>query len=157
MKTSFQKKYYVAAALLISAVAGAFYATEVSAAWPTTKSTLCWSVSPGVFVKAQITPMGGGFYTTNHIAVEKGGIINIGTGTAYIKGNSVYWTIADAGKDSVAMSTSISFMVLNKNTLIGKSESIYHDKNYADDSLDTEYQVENTELTTPVPCNSIWQ
>ncbi len=156
MKTSFQKKYYAAAVLLISTIAGVFYATEVSAAWPTTTATRCWSIAPeSLVMQARITPTGGGFSTLNILIVKNGSIHNIGSGTAYVRGKSVYMTVDHAGKDSVAMWTGQEYAVLDKKTLIGESESIGHDYNYDDSSLDTQYG--SGVFLTPVPCTSLWQ
>jgi hypothetical protein len=109
-------------------------------------------------MKAQITPVGGGFYSVHNMFVENGTIQNIGTGTAYIRGNLVYLVSADAGAGvgSAAMATGQGWTVLNKTTLVGTAEGIGHDKNYTDGSLDTEYNSGPITLK-PVSCSAIWQ
>jgi hypothetical protein len=161
MKTSFKKTYYATAVLLISTIAGVFDATAAPAPWPTTKATRCWSITDNsstpeerMFLQARIIPMGSGFYTMNDVIVANGSIHNIGSGTAYVRGNSVYITTSDAGKDSSAMWAGLTYTVLDRNTLIGKHEGVGHDINYADSTIDTEY---SSGTLTPVSCTSIWQ
>jgi hypothetical protein len=145
------------AVLFLSAIVGVLHASEASADWPTTAATLCWSVGSGTFIKARITPEGGNFYTVNSIIVSNGSIHNVQIGTAYTRGDLVYWTTAGAGKDSIAMWTGQSYLVINRYTLAGKIKSIGHDKNFADGSLDTEYSAEPINPLIPVSCPSIWQ
>jgi len=146
------------AVLFLSATVGMLHASEASADWPTTAAaTLCWSDGTGLFIKARITPQGSNFYTVNSVIVSNGSIHNVVIGTAYTRGDLVYWTTAQAGKDSIAMWTSQSYLVLNRYTLAGKIKSIGHDKNFADGSLDTEYSAEPINPLIPVSCPSIWQ
>jgi hypothetical protein len=54
------------------------------------------------------------------------------------------------------MYTGLSYIVLNKDTLVGREQWIGHDKNFRDGSLDTEYQ--STPITLrPVACTVIWK
>jgi hypothetical protein len=129
-------------------------ANEARAAWPTTKATICWSYGTGAFMKAQITPQGSGFFTVNSILIENGKLNNVGGGTAYIKGDTVYWTLDLAGNGQEAMWTDQIYLVINKTSLVGQFESISHDKNFAEGSLDTEYEINSITLT-PVPCKVV--
>lgn len=144
MKTKTRKLLAVVAAFLVSAILGMMHAGEASAAlpkavWPMTTAIRCWSIESGMFIKARIAPQSSGFFTLSFIVVSKGAIHNVGTGTAYLRGDLVYLMLGDVGNDSNAMWTSQSYKVINRYTLTGQEESIGHDKNYADSSLDTEY------------------
>ncbi len=105
-------------------------------------------------MKAQINPEGNGFFTVSSILINNGKLKNVGGGTAFIKGNLVYWAQNFAGNDQVAMWTSQSYLLINKNTLVGQLKSISHDKNYADGSLDTQYE-SNPITFTPVSCSLV--
>lgn len=129
-------------------------ANEARAAWPTTPGLRCWSYGTGAFIKAQINPEGKGFFTVSSILIENGLLNNVGGGTAYIKGETVYWSLNVAGNSQEAMWASQNYLVINKRSLVGQLESIGHDKNYADGSLDTEYE-SNTITLTPVQCSTI--
>lgn len=151
------KTLLVAVVLLVTcAMAELLYPRGAGAAWPTTSATRCWSIDSGTFMKARIIPAGGGFYTVHSIIVMNGSIHNVGTGTAYVQGNSVHLVGSDAGKGPDAMWTSQGYTVLNKTTLVGTTEGIGHDKNYGDGSLDTEYSGGAITLT-PISCTAIWQ
>ncbi len=129
-------------------------ASEARAAWPTGSAIRCWSYGTGAYIKAKITSQGSGFFSVSSILIEDGKLNNVGGGTAYVKGDSVYWTINNAGNDQVAMWTSQSYLIINRLTLIGQIESIGHDKNYADGSLDTQYE-SNPLTLTPVSCKVV--
>jgi hypothetical protein len=109
-----------------------------------------------MFLKARITPAGDGFYDTRYILIKNRAILNVGTGAAYLRGTSLFWTIANAGADANAMWTSEDYLVLDRNTLVGQAKSIGHDKNFSDGSLDTQYTSGPMTLA-PVACAAIWR
>lgn len=131
-------------------------ANEAIAAWPSAPATRCWSFGPeGDFIKARIIPQGSGFFAVSSILIENGKFQNVGGGTAYVKGDSIYWTLNFAGNDETAMWTSQSYLIINKRTLSGQLESIGHDINYNDDTLDTEYRSSNPLTLTPIQCAKV--
>jgi len=58
----------------------------------------------------------------------------------FLCGGTVLMTVNSAGKDDEAMWTSTTYVVLSAATLNGTYESIGHDRNYFDLSIDTEYE-----------------
>ena len=143
--------------LALAVLAAAVFPTKASAdSWPLVAATKCWSMGGGAYLKARITPAGDGFYDTRYVIVINKVLNNVGNGTAFLRGTSVFWAGADAGKNSAAMWTGQNYFHLNKNTLVGQWKGIGHDKNFADGSLDTEYDAFPVTLT-PVACNAIWQ
>ena len=137
MKVNYRKTLSFILALLISTIFVSLDVKNVHAAWPTTTASRCWTAGPGLYLQAQITPTGGGYYTIGGIVVENKHIGNMMSGAAYVRGMSVYMTVSTAGKNSIAMWTGQGYVVFNKSTLVGKYEDIGHDKNYVDGSLDT--------------------
>lgn len=145
------------AVLVLLAILGLLLPTAASAdSWPLATATKCWSVGGGFFMKARITPAGDGFYDTRYIIVANKTIHNVGSGTAYLRGTSVFWETAEAGKDATSMYVSLNYLVFNKDTLVGQTKGIGHDKNFADGSLDTEYGAGALTLK-PMACTALWQ
>ena len=136
---------------LVIMAALSILSNEAWGAWPTTSALRCWSYGTESFLKAKIQPEGSGFFRIGSVFVENGNIKNIGNGAAYIKGDFVYWTLNLVGNDEASMWSSQSYLILNKRNLIGQIESIGHDKNYLDGSLDTQYESRAISLT-PISC-----
>lgn len=136
-----------------------FFPSGTHAAWPTTASTLCWALgdAPGVFMKARVTPSGGGFYRGSVIIVSNKQIVEIQDWTAYVLGDSVHIMASGAGKKPERMYTTQARSVMNRKTMEGTYEFISSHQEYSADILMTTYSSGTSSATTPVPCSSIWK
>ena len=92
--------------------------------------------------KISLSRMKGKYYHANfEMTSEDGDLTNLGFGTAREVNGKVYMTLVNSGKSETAMYTGISHIVLDIATLSGVAESIGHDRNYHDLSIDTGYEI----------------
>ncbi|WP_045227258.1 hypothetical protein [Methyloterricola oryzae] len=132
---------------LIFAAALSILSHQAWGAWPTAPALRCWSYGTESFLKAKIRPEGNGFFNISSVLVENINLKNVGNGVAYIKGDTVYLALNLVGNDQTSMWSSQNYLIINKRNLTGQSESIGHDKNFIDGSLDTEYDSSTITLT----------
>ena len=120
--------------------------------WPTSAATLCWQVTTSDnetgIVRLKSFPMGASNYLLSGKVIFNGKIQNIINGNAVV-GTNVLMTVNAAGKDSESFWTSTGYGVLSGATLNGKIESIGHNYNRTDKSIDTSY---NTVTITKITC-----
>ena len=120
---------------------------KISTPWPERHGVVCFEVrdaggNPLGTYKIVVSGKKGKYYQLNfEMAYEDGTLFNLGFGNARVTADKVYMTIINAGKSDTAMYTGTSHIVLDKATLNGVAESIGHDRNYHDLSLDTEYEI----------------
>lgn len=120
---------------------------EASTPWPKKDGVVCFEVRDaggttlGAY-KLSVSREKGNYYHVNfEVISEDGNLLNLGFGTARVVDDKVYMTVVNSGKNDVAMYTGTSHMVLDRATLNGVAESIGHDRNYHDLSIDTEYEI----------------
>jgi hypothetical protein len=120
---------------------------KISTPWPKNNGVVCFEVrdaggNPLGTYKIVVSSKKGKYYQLNfEMADEDGNLFNLGFGNARVTADKVYMTIINAGKSDTAMYTGTSHIVLDKVTLNGVAESIGHDRNYHDLSLDTGYEI----------------
>lgn len=101
---------------------------------------VCWQLDDGaVTLKLGFSSIGGGHLLVNG-RMSGNGITGIVSGNAEVEGDNLLLTVVHSGRDKESMWTSTSNITINLSTLNGTYESIGHDRNYKDLSVDTEYE-----------------
>lgn len=120
---------------------------KASTPWPKKDGVVCFEVrdAGGTALGTQklfVSGIKGKYYHVYfEVTSEDGNLINLGFGTARVVNDKVYMTMVNSGKNDVSMYTGTSHIVLDRVTLNGVAESIGHDRNYLDLSIDTEYEI----------------
>jgi hypothetical protein len=101
----------------------------------------CWILDNGFIVNLGASYVGGGHYLVNGRILADGTLHDVVSGNAEIEGNAILITVVSSGRDNQAMWTSTAHIQLDTSTFNGTYESIGHDRNYNDLSIDTEYEI----------------
>ena len=113
----------------------------------------CWTIAqdgvPMGIAKASVSYIGGGHYLLSGKVTAYDGKVYIGHGNAEVEGNSILMSVNGSGRSAEDMESGTVHVVLETATLNGTWESMGHDVNYSDQSIDIEHE---TGSLTFIPC-----
>ena len=128
---------------------------EAQSLWPRMSRVLCWEITldgvPIGIAKANVSYIGGGHYLLSGKITAYDGKVYIGHGNAEVEGNSILISVNGSGQSAEDMESGTVHVVLGTATLKGNGiwESMGHDVNYSDQSIDIEHE---TGSLTFIPC-----
>ncbi len=104
---------------------------------------VCWASTQGndsIVTRLGFSYLGDGHFVLAGKMTKNGTVLhNTLNGNGEIHGNNFHTTLTHSGKSGIAMWTGIIRMVLDISTFNGTAESIGHDYNYSDSTLDTQF------------------
>jgi hypothetical protein len=114
----------------------------------------CWTIAfldgvPSGIAKASVSYIGGGHYLLSGKITADDGKVYIGHSNAEVEGNSILISVNGSGQSAEDMESGTVHVVLETATLNGTWESMGHDVNYSDHSIDIEHE---TGSLTFIPC-----